>query len=151
MQVDVAAKNAIIYDSGDHEWAGTTLRTIGYATAGIVQHPAQTENRSIFIADFHTSTNQLVAELEKQTGFKFTRVQKDSREVLNAAIEGFKQDPTSFSYIQQIIVPSFVGDAPEHVADSHWKEQAAIDNKLLGLSTVSLSEVVASKVKALSK
>ena len=151
LEVDVAAKKASIYDSGDHEWVGTTLRTIGYATAGIVQHPTETENRNLFIADFHASTNQLVAELEKQTGSKFARVQKDSRKVFNAALEGFKQNPTGFSFIQQIIVSSYVGDDPENILGSQWKEQATIDNKVLGLRTVTLSEVVANKVKALNK
>jgi hypothetical protein len=67
--IDVAAKTAAYWtpdDSHTLSWS-----TLPYAAEGIVRalkHPAETENRPVFIRAFEASQRQVVEELERQQG-----------------------------------------------------------------------------------
>lgn len=65
---NLSAHKATIYDSGDARFSTTTLPTIGVAIAGTLRNPEKTANQEPFISSLETTSNEILAELEKATG-----------------------------------------------------------------------------------
>ena len=65
---DLKARLARIYGSGDEQWTGTTLSTIGLAVSRTLQRPEETRNKFIYIYSISTSQNQVLEALRTVTG-----------------------------------------------------------------------------------
>lgn len=55
----------VIVDSGDSVFSTTTLGSVAQAVIGVLTHPDETKNRSVYVKDIDVSQNQLLA-LAKQ-------------------------------------------------------------------------------------
>jgi uncharacterized protein YbjT (DUF2867 family) len=54
-----------IIDDGDAIFTATTIGSVGDAIVGILTHPEETKNRSVYIGDIEVSQNQLLALAKK--------------------------------------------------------------------------------------
>ncbi|KAF7188358.1 Phenylcoumaran benzylic ether reductase Pyrc5 [Pseudocercospora fuligena] len=72
--IDPKAHTVAYWDNGTHKPAHTTL---SYAAQGVLEclkHPKETKNKRIFMQAFAASQREIVAELEKQQGVKYTEL-----------------------------------------------------------------------------
>ena len=53
-------KQPVIYDGGDSVFSSTTLSTVADAVVGVLEHPEETKNRTVFIEDIKVTQNQLL-------------------------------------------------------------------------------------------
>lgn len=109
--------------------------------AGILSHPAETANKSIYVASFTPTQNEILSVLEEATGEKWT-VQKIS--TADAKIQGFealgKGDMTG---IVGVLMASTYG--PGNGND--FSKDADLSNDLLGLPKEDLKTVTEAIVK----
>ena len=133
-RLDAKAKTAVLGDDGNHKFPTSTWKTIGAATAGVLKNPEQTKNRFVHVETFHISQNDLLAELEKLTGTKFTKQTLDLK-----------------SYIEEQEKAAKAGDKwalynviwAHAVAEQDWEKEFGLDNELLGVPKENFSAVVA--------
>lgn len=50
----------VLYDGGDGVFSATTLATVGDAVVGVLAHPEETRNRTVFVEDAKLTQNQLL-------------------------------------------------------------------------------------------
>jgi putative NADH-flavin reductase len=132
--IDVKARTATVYDSGNARFAITTSRNAGLAVVRALVHAGMTANKQIFLNDFTGTTRDIVSSLEKQTGEKFKIAQKDSAVEIKALKEKFDGGD-----LFPILAMSFGADI--EIGYDFEKEQEIWNDKL-GLPKVTLDEVV---------
>jgi uncharacterized protein YbjT (DUF2867 family) len=135
--IDVKARKATVYDSGNARFAVTTSGNTGLAVARALKYANQTANKQIFLADFVTTTREIVASLEKHTGEKFDLEEKASGPEFQAWKD--KYDAGDFNATFPLLAMTFGADID--VGYDYEKEQD-VWNSRLGLPKVELDEVV---------
>jgi nucleoside-diphosphate-sugar epimerase len=135
--IDVKARKATVYDSGDARFAITTSVNTGLAVARALKYADLTANKQVFLADFVSTTNEIVASLEEQTGEEFEITHKDTASEIKVMRE--KYDAGNFNAAFPILAMSFGGDLD--VGYDYEKEQE-VWNEKLGLPKIGLGEVV---------
>ncbi|KAH8194912.1 hypothetical protein TruAng_010915 [Truncatella angustata] len=68
--IDLAARTATIYDSGDNRFQVASLPFIGKAVASVLSHPEETKNKYLAIGT-NTSQNEILQILEQETAQKW--------------------------------------------------------------------------------
>jgi nucleoside-diphosphate-sugar epimerase len=135
--IDVKARKAVVYDSGRARYSVTTSSNTGLAVVRALKYAEMTANKQVFLADFMTTTREVLASLERQMGEKFAITQKESGPEIKALRE--KYDAGDFSATFPILSISFGGDVD--VGYDFEKEQEVWNSKL-GLPKVELDEIV---------
>ncbi len=83
MGFDVPNKRFTILDEGEGKVSCSTQESVGLAVVrALVAEPELTKNRNIYLESFVTTQNELVAEIEKQTGEKFAVEYVDSHKLV---------------------------------------------------------------------
>ena len=136
MLMSPKGKTINLYDGGERRFSTTTLASIGKATASVLQHPKETENRPVYIQSFAPTLKQLLALGKKATGpegWKETYVSVD--ETVNGAwAELRKEHPDPSKFAMQFICAAIWGEGYE----AHFPK---LDNELLGIKEMSEAEV----------
>ncbi|KAF2201402.1 NAD(P)-binding protein [Delitschia confertaspora ATCC 74209] len=140
--IDVKNKRATIWDSGNSRFAITTSHNTGLAVVRSLLHPNLTANKQIFLADFHTTSASIVAELECQTGSKFIIEHRDSTADLTDARQKF--DAGDYAAAFTLLAVSFTADVD---VGYDFEAEQEIWNKKLGLPEVSLEQVIKDAVE----
>jgi len=140
--IDVKAKTAIVYDSGDCRFAATTSRNTGLAVAKALLQPHVSADRQIFLCDFMASTNEIVGALERETRERFRVERRESAPLFRAWRD--KYDAGDGGAAFPLLAMSFGADVD--VGYDFPKEQQ-VWNAKLGLPEVSLEEVVKEAVE----
>jgi nucleoside-diphosphate-sugar epimerase len=135
--IDVKARTATIYDSGNERFAVTTSGNVGLAVVRALKYADLTANKQVFLADFVSTTNEIVASLEKQDGEQFATTKKDSKSEIKILRE--KYDAGEFAAAFPILAMSFGADVD--IGYDYEKEQE-VWNDRLGLPKVKLDEVI---------
>ncbi|KAL8689911.1 MAG: hypothetical protein Q9218_004530 [Villophora microphyllina] len=138
---DLESHTATIYDSGDAKINMTTLSVVGQSIASVLQHPAETANRYIYIQSTSGTQNDILAALEKSTGKKWTIEKTSSTEARKVGGEKLSKGDMSG------IVPSITGGIYSGEQGTNYDETRGLDNDLLGLKQVPLEELVDKVVK----
>ncbi|CAG7560658.1 unnamed protein product [Fusarium equiseti] len=66
--INPANKKAEIWDDGNAKFTATTREAIGQAVVGILNHPEETHNRTVFISSTELSLNEILAEEQRLAG-----------------------------------------------------------------------------------
>ena len=140
--VDVKARTATVYDSGDCRFAVTTSRNAGLAVAKALQQPHISANKQIFLCDFLASTNEIVAALERETRERFRVERRESGPLFRAWRDKYDGGDSGAAF--PLLAMSFGADVD--VGYDFLKEQE-VWNAKLGLPEVSLEEVVKEAVE----
>lgn len=135
--IDVKARTATIYDSGNARFAVTTSGNTGLAVVRALKAEGETANKQVFLSDFVTTTREIIASLEKQTKEKFEIRHKESGSEIEMLRK--KYDAGDFNATFPILAMSFGADVD--VGYDFEKEQQ-VWNEKLGLPKVGLDEVV---------
>lgn len=127
-----------IYDGGDVPFSANTLAAIGQAVVGVLQHPAETKNRAVFIADAVVTQNQLLKLAEEESGKTWEVKPVDCEERHKEAIaELQKEKPNVLFATFSLILRTMFGGPKYHNLFS--KEE--LDNDLLGIKTLTDAEL----------
>ncbi|KAI3324989.1 putative isoflavone reductase family protein CipA [Xylariaceae sp. AK1471] len=134
--IDVPKRRAEIISGGDTPTYYTTLEMIGQATAGVLLHPAETANRSVFIHSVVKTQNQLLALAQQALGSEgWTISHEDNKEKFAWAVaemaKGTFDLPVVMHQIRRVISDPEVA-----------REPAQYDNELLGLKSMTDEEVM---------
>lgn len=141
LHVHVKERKADIIGDGEIKSSQATLRQIGLATVRILQRPAETKNRMLFIQSFCVSQNEVLRSLEKATG-------GDKWDIT-------RYDPEEFIKEKKKLADGGDKDAIEDLVFvlgalyGNWEEKPDFAMKLLGLENEDLDEVVQSVVDEL--
>ncbi|KAK9783891.1 putative NmrA-like domain-containing protein [Seiridium cardinale] len=63
--LDLSKYQPAVFDGGDTTFSSTTMPTVGDAVVGVLTHPAETQNRGVYVSELVISQN-LVLSLAKQ-------------------------------------------------------------------------------------
>jgi uncharacterized protein YbjT (DUF2867 family) len=58
--LDLKSGKPRIFDGGDQLWSTTTLKSVGQAVVGVLEHPDETKNRAVYVQDMVTSQNKIL-------------------------------------------------------------------------------------------
>lgn len=83
----MATKTATLVDEGKTKWSTSNVAKIADSFVAILNHPAETKNKLVFIESFTTTQLEVLAALEKVSGEKWTIENKKSEDV---KADGFK-------------------------------------------------------------
>jgi hypothetical protein len=128
MGFDAVNQTAIIYDSGEEMFTGTTLEGIGQSVIGVLSHPEETANRFVSVLSIKTCQNELLQAFQKVTGKKWP-VQHSTTEAMH--IEGRARYKAGTGWTLYIAVAQLLdpGKARNVVAPSREESDA----NLLGI------------------
>ncbi|KKY13570.1 putative isoflavone reductase family protein [Diplodia seriata] len=143
LKIDVRGRKAKVFDSGTHKFTAVTLANVARATARtlLLDDPAATANRYLYFQDFACSQRDILAELERQTGEKWTVESVASETEIARARERLAEGDVEAGY--DLVAISAVGDA--EVPRGTWFEETGLElaNDLVGgLPKVTLEDVV---------
>ena len=123
---DLKSKTATIYGPGTAPTNFTLLATTGLATAAILDKPAETANRYVFINSFRTTQNDILSALQTVTHQEWKVQHTTCEEQSRSGKE--KLDKGEWSGIGQAIMgASYSG------GEYDFAEGRVLDNELLGL------------------
>ena len=71
MGTSVPNHTSTIIDSGNESYITTTIPQIARAIVSVLQKPAETANKYLFVTSFRTTENQTLDTAERTTGQKF--------------------------------------------------------------------------------
>lgn len=140
--IDIKARTARVYDSGRARYAITSSSNTGLAVVRALLKPELSENKQIFLADFITTTRDIIESLERQTGETFTIEQKDSATEIKVLREKFNAGDFNATY--PLLGISFGADVD--IGYDFEKEQK-VWNVDLGLPKATLDETVKAAVE----
>jgi len=125
----------VIYSAGTKRFNATTRETIGKAVALSLRSP-EFENRYIYIADLTTSQNEILDELERQSGTKWRIVEKSAYTHREEGEVHLKEGNFPLA-ASKLLLGNLFGEGHGTLIDDRL-----LENRALGLQTVSLNEAV---------
>lgn len=81
MGFDLATKQATIWDDGNTRFSNTNEADLGKAVVSILNNPAETANKFVYISSFTATQNEVLEALEKSTSatWEVTRVSTEQQ------------------------------------------------------------------------
>jgi len=135
--VNAAKHSATVFNGGDVPFSATTLDTIGRAVVGVLQHPAETANRAIYIQDALVTQNQLIQYAKDKDGAEWDITSKSTENIREESLAELAKGPDAdihsamFGFLTSAIFgEGYGGDYSGH-----------LDNELLGLKGLTDADV----------
>lgn len=124
---NVKEKSITLHDGGNRVFSASTLPAIGQAVAGVLKHPEETKNRTVFIQSIATTLKNISEVGQKATGAPWKESVVSIDDQLNEAwAELKKPSPDPNVFVMKFIHASIWGEG----YGSHFEKN---DNELLGI------------------
>jgi uncharacterized protein YbjT (DUF2867 family) len=133
--IDPFDKKVQWFDEGTHVVPWTTLESIGKAAAAVLVHPAETENRPVYVSSIVKSQKEVVQAAKEALGadgWETTHI--DMEALFQQAMEGFKAGDYSGQTMGPMIQYSMAN--PDY--SGPWDKD---DNALLGVTAMTDGEL----------
>jgi hypothetical protein len=134
---DLKNNTALIYDSGDEGISATNMGTTAKAIESILNNPAATANKYVYISSFTVSQNDILRSLEKITGKTWTVNQADTKEGEQKGRE--KLAKGDFSGIRELLARLMYGG---DTGGDFTSSPEGVANELLNLPNEDLDETI---------
>ncbi|KAH7324043.1 isoflavone reductase family protein-like protein CipA [Rhexocercosporidium sp. MPI-PUGE-AT-0058] len=126
-----------LFNGGDFEFSSTTLASVGQAVVGVLDHPEETKNRTVYIQDIAISQKKLLELARKVAPEKkwnpVTVSLDDQEKWANAKVaEGDFSMPVMYTYLNVVMFQDGYGSRIEK-----------LDNELLGVKGKTEADVEA--------
>lgn len=132
--INVKARSAEIFDTGNVAFSTTRTTTVGKAVAATLRNPEETKNRSLYIHDAVITQNQLLARAEEKSGSNFTVVRIDSDKLeQDAWVKSNDSSANPMEWVYSFIKLSIWGKCASYFRMTH--------NEVLGLSELDRNEL----------
>lgn len=118
-----------IFDGGDQLWSTTTLKSVGQAVVGVLEHPDETKNRAVYVQDMVVSQNKILAIAKKVAPEKtktWEPVPTSLADVKKASDEALAKGQFSVPVLVEYLFVSLFGDGYGGLMEK-------TDNELLGI------------------
>ncbi|QIX00717.1 hypothetical protein AMS68_006234 [Peltaster fructicola] len=138
VKVFVDSKKISVLDSGKVKSSYSTRDRVGEATVHVLQRPAKTANKVLFVQSFHVDQSQIVAAFEKATDSTWTVERLESSKYEHE--EEVKRDQGDDSAIENLVW--LLG-----VVEGDWPSKKEFAMDLLELKDQDLDQVVGQIVK----
>ncbi|KAI1112508.1 NAD(P)-binding protein [Nemania sp. NC0429] len=135
---NVKARKITTWDGGNEVFSSTTLESIGRAVAGVLRHPAETENRAVYVQDTALAPTQLLEIAKRVVGSEGWEVTDNSLSdhVAKAWEELAKPNPNPANWAFNFIIQSIAGEG-------YGAKFEKLDNELLGVKEFSEADIEA--------
>jgi nucleoside-diphosphate-sugar epimerase len=143
---DLATRIATIWDGGNSVFTLTNVDQLRRAVIAVLERPAQTANRNLYIASVETSQKELLAALEEATGSRWTVTDTTTDKQVSEGMEKLGKGDMSGAFV--LVRATSLGNMPNLRANYVRDEQLA--NGILGLKLESVEETVKRVVGASS-
>ncbi|KAH8886020.1 isoflavone reductase family protein-like protein CipA [Thozetella sp. PMI_491] len=127
-----------LYNGGECDFSATTLATVGKGIVGVLSHPEETKNRSVYVHDIAISQKKLL-ELARKVAPERTwspvTVSLDEKEkwVRSKSAEGdYTSGPVIFGYLSVAVFQ-----------DGYGSRLQKLDNELLGVKEMTEADIEA--------
>ncbi|OKL63655.1 hypothetical protein UA08_00072 [Talaromyces atroroseus] len=129
--IDFSEYKPTLFNGGETEFSTTSMPTVGDAVVGVLEHPAETQNRPVYVSELVTSQNQLLSVAKRLAPNKpWAPVTADLDVLAASAIERFTQGQHDFPTIITVLLKGILD--PEY--GTKFTEN---DNELLGIKVKS--------------
>jgi len=135
--VNFTKHSATVFNGGDVPFSATNLETIGQAVVGVIQHPAETANRAVYIQDALVTQNQLIQYAKDKDGVEWDITHKSTEKTREESFAELAKGPDGnvggamIGFLTSAIFgEGYGGDYTGH-----------LDNELLGLKGLTDAEV----------
>jgi len=137
MGFDADKKHADIYNDGNDLVTGTTVPNIANAIVGTLSNLDGTKNQTLLVSSATTSQNEVLREIEAQSGEKWTVTYHDVDKVFEESKAKFLKGEVDYPVIRGLI------NAGVYTKDgaSTWPDSK--DNEKVGLKPVPIQQIVA--------
>ncbi|EED22986.1 conserved hypothetical protein [Talaromyces stipitatus ATCC 10500] len=116
-----------IFNGGDSHFSCTSLPTVGDAVVGVLTHPADTQNRAVYVSESMISQNQLFSLAKRISPNKpWAPVDADLDVVVTGALDRFAQGQHDMSTVIPILLKSIIDN-------EYGAKYVENDNELLGI------------------
>ncbi|EUC44841.1 hypothetical protein COCMIDRAFT_97200 [Bipolaris oryzae ATCC 44560] len=139
--IDVKARKATVWDSGNNKFAVTSSKNTGKAVAQVLLRPEETANKQIFLCDFMVSAREIVAALERVSGEAF-EVERESQAEIEALKKKYEGGDASATF--GLLALSFGADVD---VGYDFPAEHQVWNEKLELPKVTLEELVEEAVE----
>jgi len=129
-------RRMVLWDNGKGKFSCTTMENTVLALRNALLKPAETANKLLFVSDFATTQEELLATIERLSGEKWKTEMVISEEVVRDAKERYANGDLGAVYV--LIETGFV--TGEY--SGHLEEEGPLSNELLNLPPKTLDEVV---------
>lgn len=129
-----------LWDEGKTLFTATTLAQVGAAVATVLQKPADTANRYVYISSVRTSQREILQTIEKVMGQAWNIKNVDTAEKVKE-LQG-KLSAGDYSVIYPLISAAIIGLPLGDLTLS------GLDNDLLGLEQQDLEDVIPGVVRS---
>jgi uncharacterized protein YbjT (DUF2867 family) len=128
-----------VFDGGDDKHSFTTLSDVAQAVVGVLKHPKETHNRSIYVQTAALSQNEAIEIAQKaKPDVKIERQDASVQELLETSHKQLAQGSEQIGTAMfGFILTSIFGDSKEY--GNLWSEKN--DNELLGVKEKSVAEL----------
>jgi hypothetical protein len=135
---DLQSHSATIWDAGEKRFSLTNEATVGQAVVSVLQKPADTANKYLYIESINTTQNEILTELQKATGktwdIKHTTTEAQVKSGKEAVAKG------DFSGMFTLVLATTYGKLEGLKANFATDESLA--NDLLGLPKESVHTTI---------
>ncbi|KAF0327372.1 oxidoreductase [Colletotrichum asianum] len=145
MLADVKNKSAVLRDGGNVLFSASRLSAVGQAVVGILSHPVETANRSVYVKDLDVTQRQIISaakEIDPSGSWTIQESQTAIEE--QEALSGLKSGQVDIGVISKFLFRAIFGEGYGGKFDK-------VDNELLGvegLDANGLRDVVRSVLNA---
>jgi hypothetical protein len=139
---DVKSCTCTIFDDGNTPFSATTLSSVGKAVAGILKHPGETSNKSLYCESLNVTQNQCLATFQKATGKDWIVNRVTTADAVKENIEKLAKRDVMGLY--QLLVCSIYG--PNY--GCNYRAIPGFSSELLGVPQEDLRTVVREIVNA---
>ncbi|CZR54742.1 uncharacterized protein PAC_04626 [Phialocephala subalpina] len=145
VDIDPEAHSVVYWDEGTQAPSMTTLPYSAQGVLQVLKHPDQFNNQRVFLEGFAASQKDVVAELEKQQGVKYTSTAIDGKAKVKEAMgildKGFDLQ-AAFDTVKAELW------RPEYKADFVASGKEPILERVVDMPKISLKDVVGEYVAA---
>lgn len=114
IDIDPENHSVVYWDQGTQKPSMTTLKYAAQGVLAILQHPSQFKNQRVFMEGFAASQKDIIGELEKQQGVKYSSTTIDGKEKAKEAMEtlakGFDLQAAFDTVKAELWVPDYKAD-----------------------------------------
>ncbi|EXJ72763.1 uncharacterized protein A1O5_03910 [Cladophialophora psammophila CBS 110553] len=131
-----AKHSGTLYNGGDAKFSTTTLKSIGQAVVGVIEHLAETANRPVYVNDTVTTQNKLIAYAKEKDGKDWDAPVKMTKVLYQESMDELTKGGDIGKAMVGFILSGIFGG--EETGGSF---EGRTDNELLGLKGLSEQEV----------